>query len=125
MMGFFNLLIPAILACMCNTGANILWKMQFDKSPISFWNLPVLVKSLLTVNIIGGICLYIISMGLFFYMLSNFRLSSVVPVTSLTYILNIAAAYLIFNEKITIHQGVGTIIIIIGLIVISKSPVIN
>jgi len=54
-------------------------------------------------------------------MLSNFKLSAIIPITSLTYIFNIIAAVLIFKENINIMQATGTVVIIIGLLILSRA----
>lgn len=38
-MEIFRLLIPATLACCCNAMADMFWKMQFDKKPLSIHSL--------------------------------------------------------------------------------------
>lgn len=120
-MSFLKLLIPATISCLCNTIANTLWKLQLSKKPFSFTNFSNSFYSLITPNILGGICFYIFSMLLFFFMLSNFKLSAIIPITSLTYIFNIIAAVLIFKENINIMQATGTVVIIIGLLILSRA----
>ena len=123
-MPFIRLLIPATIACACNALANMLWKMQFDKNPITrnaFASFRNFTELFLTLNIIGGVFLYICSMLLFFYMLSNFKLSQVIPVTVLTYVFNIFIAVSVFHERLAPAQIIGTAIIICGLIVLSRA----
>lgn len=123
-MSFLRLLIPASIACLCNALANMLWKMQFDKKPISrdaFSSFRSFVDFFLTPNIIGGVLLYIGSMLLFFYMLSNFKLSQVIPITVLTYVFNIVIAVAVFHERLVLPQIIGTVIIMCGLFVLSRA----
>ena len=120
-MSFHMLLIPAFLSCLLNTVANTLWKMQFNKTPISFNSLLNIVRSIFTVNVIGGAFLYFGSMLIFFYMLSNFKLSVIMPIMCLTYIFNIAVGILLFKETLSVYQIMGTAVIIIGLIILSRA----
>jgi len=120
-MSFRKLIVLAAIACICNTTANTLWKIQFNKKPLNISCFSDIIHTFLTANIIGGVFFYLFSMLLFFYMLSHFNLSVIVPVTSLTYVFNIIAAYFIFNEKLSINQLIGTGIIMLGLLVLSKS----
>lgn len=122
-MKFYRLLIPTFLSCCCNACANMFWKMQFNKKPFAAHSIWDIIQTLFTPKIFIGICFYVISMLLFFYLLSNFKLSVIIPVTCITYILNIAVAYFVFKEPLTTWQIVGTSVIMLGLIIISQSPV--
>ena len=119
-MHFTKLLLKVSFACLCNAGANTLWKMQFNKTPLSIKNISDAINTLFTLHIIGGIFLYIISMLIFFHLLSAYKLSEVVPLTCLTYIFSMFAAHFIFNEGLLRTQIVGTAIIVLGLFVFSR-----
>ena len=120
-MPFSKLIIPAVIACLCNTIANTLWKLQFTKKPLSIASFSDAFNTVFTVNIIGGICFYIGSMLLFFYLLSNFKLSVIMPVMCLTYVFNIIIAAVVFKEQIVPIQAVGTSVILVGLILLSRA----
>ncbi len=120
---FIRLLIAAILACSCNAIANTFWKWHFIKQPLKINSLFDALHLALTPNIIVGIFFYIGSMLLFFFMISNYKLSLIVPLTSLTYILNLFVAYGIFHEKIYFQNIIGTLIVLIGIIILSQTPV--
>lgn len=122
-MDFLKLLIPAVIACTCNALANMFWKMRFDKVPLKLNSVQDICGLLLSPHIWGGICCYGGSMLLFFYMLSNFKLSSIMPVTCMTYIFNIIIAKVVFGESISRVQVIGTIIVICGLIILSRGVV--
>lgn len=118
---FLKLLIPAFIACLCNALANMLWKFRFDKVPLSFKSMQDIFGLMTSPYIWGGVACYGCSMLLFFYMLSNYKLSSIIPVTCMTYIFNIAIARIVFEENISKIQIVGTAVIICGLIVLSRA----
>lgn len=115
-----SLFIPVILATLLNATANTLWKLYFQKSDFTY-NSILSILSLFNVYIITGIFCYVGSMFLFFYMLSKFELSVIIPLTALTYIFNMLAAYYIFNESLDIYKISGMIIIIFGIGVLSIS----
>ncbi len=120
---FLKLLIPAIIACSCNAAANTFWKFHFMKRPLHILGLNDVLLLALSPFILIGVILYVMSMLLFFYMLSNFKMSVIVPLTSLTYVLNLFVAYAIFHEKIFAQNIIGTAVVIIGLVILSKTPV--
>lgn len=122
-MVYLKLLCPAFIACVCNAMANTFWKFEFNRNPIHIGGLADLFGLFFSWRILIGIGFYACSMLLFFYMLSNFKLSAIMPVTCMTYILNIAIAFLIFHESINIWQIAGTAIIIIGLLILSHAPI--
>ena len=122
-MEIFKLLIPAISASMCNTIANLFWKIEFARQPLNITSIKKIFILFFSVNIMIGIFFYGISMLLFFYMLSNFKLSLIIPLTAFTYIFNILLAYVVFNEKIYYQSIIGTVIILIGMIILSQTPI--
>jgi drug/metabolite transporter (DMT)-like permease len=122
-MEFIRLFIPAFVACTCNALANMLWKMRFDKIPLKLDSIKNILDLIVSPHIWGGVICYGGSMLLFFYMLSNFRLSAIMPVTCMTYIFNIIIARVVFGETISRTQILGTAIIIFGLIILSRVPV--
>lgn len=122
-MNFIKMVIPIILACFCNACANTFWKIQFSRNKFTIDGISSIIKTFLSYNIIIGVLFYVVSMLIFFYLLSNYKLSEVVPLTALTYIFNILSAYYIFNEKISTYSIVGTVIIVTGVIVLSQNPV--
>lgn len=120
-MFFIKLLIPAIIACTCNALANMFWKMRFDKVPLRFGSIQDIIGLITSPYIWTGVGCYGCSMLLFFYMLSNYKLSAIMPVTCMTYVFNIIIARLVFDESISKVQIIGTLIIILGLIVLSRA----
>ncbi len=122
---FWRLLLPAFLACVCNSLANALWKLRFDKTPLSLRGVEDVIGLLRSPNIWGGMGFYGGSMLLFFYMLSNYKLSTIIPVTSMTYIINILVARFYFHESVGKIQILGTVIIILGLLILSRAGAVS
>lgn len=120
---FIKLFIPALVGCVCNASANMFWKMRFDKVPLSIKSLNDVIGLLSSPLIWAGISCYACSMLLFFYMISNYKLSSIMPVTCMTYIFNIIIAKAVFGEPISKIQIIGIGIVILGLLVLSRSGV--
>ncbi len=122
-MEFLKLLLPAALASSFNAFANMFWKIQFTKNPFGYRTVEGFFSSLLSINIFLGMFLYSLSMVMFFYMLSNYKLSAIIPLTSLTYIFNLLLAHYYFSEKLSTLQFGGVLLIIIGIIAISQGQV--
>lgn len=119
-MAFIGLMVPAFFACTCNALANMFWKMRFDENSLSLSSVQEIIGLVRSWQIWAGVGCYGISMLLFFYMLSNYKLSSIMPVSCMTYIFNVIIAKAVFHESISKTQIIGIIIIVAGLIVLSK-----
>ena len=113
-----SLMIPVVLATLLNAVANTVWKIYFQKSEFTYSSFSSIL-SLFNIYIISGIFCYVGSMLLFFYMLSRFDLSVIIPLTALTYIFNMLAAYYIFQESFDIYKISGMFIIVFGIGVLS------
>jgi drug/metabolite transporter (DMT)-like permease len=114
------LFVPVIIATLLNAIANTVWKIYFQKGEFSYTSI-VSILGLFNVYIISGILCYVGSMLLFFYMLSKFDLSVIIPLTALTYIFNMLSAYYIFHETFDLYKIGGMLIIILGIGVLSMS----
>lgn len=111
------LVIPALFSSACNSIANTLWKIQFSKAPLQTSSMIEFVKSVLCWRIIGGVVFYGVSMLLFFYLLSHYRLSQVVPFLATTYVFNFIVAVFFLKETVVVSQLAGIALIVVGVIV--------
>lgn len=116
----FYLIIPVILTTLLNAIANATWKVYFHKVPFSC-NSFYSILELFNIYILFGIFCYGISMMSFFYLLSRYELSFLVPLTALTYVFNMLAAYFIFHESFDVYKISGIVVIIAGIMILSLS----
>ena len=116
-MNILKLAIPALLSSLCNASANALWKTQLSMRPMNTESITSFFASILNVRIIGGAAFYGVSMLLFFYILSNFRLSQAIPFLATTYVFNFIIAALCFHETFVMNQIIGITLIIGGVII--------
>lgn len=77
------------------------------------------LKMLLNINLYLGGGLYVLSAVLNIYVLRYLDYSVVLPLTAITYIWTMILSYLILKEKITVKKVLGTMLIIVGAIMIS------
>lgn len=115
-MNILMLAVPALLSSACNSIANALWKIQLSQNPLQTQSILALLQSVLNWRIIVGVFCYGISMLLFFYLLSHYKLSNVIPFLATTYIFNFLIAAIVFHEPISLPQIVGITLIIGGVI---------
>lgn len=117
----FKLFLPAVVACSCNALANMFWKIRFNQVPFAVKSFGDIIGLATSFHIWAGIVCYVCSMVIFFYMLSNFKLSVVTPVTCMTYVFNVVIARIVFHETISSMQVIGIIVVIVGLIILSRA----
>jgi multidrug transporter EmrE-like cation transporter len=88
----------------------------------SFENLvPVGWRLATQLPIIGGLGCYVISVVVWILGLSRVDVSIAYPLLSLGYVLNAAAAWWLFGEALTPMRIVGIAIIIVGVVVLTRS----
>ncbi|MDR1235666.1 MAG: hypothetical protein LBJ96_01525 [Holosporaceae bacterium] len=71
--------------------------------------------------IFGGVFIFVLSLLLWLYLLSQFDLSFLYPFGSLSYILAALGGWFFFAETISLYRGGGILLILIGVILIAKS----
>lgn len=120
-MNIVKLVLPALMSSACNSIANALWKTQFSYKPFQAESFQLLIQSVFNWRVIGGVCCYGMSMLLFFYLLSHYKLSQVIPFLATTYVFNFIIAAFVFHETITWAQISGVVLIIGGVILSNYS----
>jgi len=98
----------------------ILWKISFNRSPlvISAEGGVRLIKDPL---IWAGLVLFGFATLLWFVVLSNLNLSVAYPLQSISYVIGIIAAIIIFKEKVILVQWIGLALILMGVYLVSRT----
>ncbi len=71
--------------------------------------------------IIGGLACYVISVGVWIVGLSRVDVSIAYPMLSLGYVINAFLAWYLFGEVLTMQRLAGIAIILIGVVVLTRS----
>jgi len=71
--------------------------------------------------IVGGVFVFILSLLLWLYLLSQFELSFLYPFGSLSYVLAAVGGWFFFAENITLPRAGGIFLILMGVMLIAKS----
>jgi multidrug transporter EmrE-like cation transporter len=118
--------IPLILAVVATNalsqillkqGMNTIGRFDFQGSTL-FKMIPVVG---LNPYVIGGLLVLVFSMGLHLVALSRVELSFAYPFLSISYVVVLAAGYLLFGETINISRIFGVVLICVGTIFIARS----
>jgi drug/metabolite transporter (DMT)-like permease len=73
------------------------------------------------IYIFGGVFIFVISLLLWLYLLSQFDLSFLYPFGSLSYVLAAIGGWFFFAESISLYRGGGILLILVGVFLIAKS----
>jgi drug/metabolite transporter (DMT)-like permease len=71
--------------------------------------------------VVFGLLLYVTGTVFWLSALSRVDLSYAYPFASLSYVIMLAASWLLFHENITVVRLLGTLIVALGVFVISRS----
>lgn len=112
------------LAILTTVASQLLFKkgmLGLNGLDFSFGNFVTLIKYLM-VNpfLLSGMFLFAGSFVLWLFVLAKIKLSVAYPITSLNFVLVLIASYYLFGEKLSLYQYGGIILIIIGIVALSK-----
>lgn len=114
-----------LLGVLLNAAAQLLLKAgmsQIGHFEFSLANtIPIGMKVMVNVPIIGGLFLYVVSVGVWLLVLSRVQVSFAYPMLSIGYIVNALAAYYLFDEPLTSVRMLGIFIIIAGVYLVAQS----
>jgi drug/metabolite transporter (DMT)-like permease len=110
---FFQVLINTLAQLLLKKGVGF---VSFDQS------LGKLILSLISnIYIWGGVSIFVFSLLLWLYLLSQMELSFLYPFGSLSYVLAALGGWFFFAENVTLLRGSGIFLILMGVILIAKS----
>ena len=118
--------LPLILfAVLLNTAAQIVLKMgmksighfEFTSNSIA----PILLKMAQNPYILGGVSLYVFSLGAWLMTLSRVEVSLAYPLTSLGYVFTALVGYYVLHENMGIMRIAGILVIMIGVYLVTRS----
>jgi len=98
-----------------------LLKIAVDGQAIGF-DMASLQRILFSLPIIGGVALISVSAILWIVGMSKFQLSFMYPFLSLNYVIIIVGSEFFLNEDVQLNRYLSILFIIIGLVIISRSP---
>lgn len=96
----------------------MLWKVAVSET--TTWNIRNAISVFLSPNFILGAIFYVIATVLWLYVLSKLPLNIAYPMQSISYVIGSILAVFIFKETISSHQIIGMVLIVAGVIFISK-----
>lgn len=114
-----------LFGVLLNAGAQLLLKAGMSQIGHFDFNLanavPIGVKVMANPPILTGLCLYVVSVGVWLLVLSRVQVSYAYPMLSIGYVVNAFAAYYLFGEPLTSLRLLGIFIIIAGVYLVAQS----
>jgi len=71
-------------------------------------------------HIILGFVAFMVATGIWFYLLSNYKISVIIPISSVSFIFSMIAGKYFFYEHISLYNWFGVVLIIIGVVFIAN-----
>ncbi|GHU18420.1 hypothetical protein FACS189472_06720 [Alphaproteobacteria bacterium] len=73
------------------------------------------------IYIIGGVSLFVLALFLWLYLLSQYDLSFLYPITSLGFVITAFSGWLFLSETISMSRAIGIFLILVGVMFVAKS----
>lgn len=109
-----KLMLIAVIQSVFLAGAQLLLKLGLNKVDAfsMSWNY---FKGYVSWQMILAIVMFIVALILWLYMLKNFKLSLVYPLTSISYIFTLILAVIFLKETVSWISFVGVVLIMAGV----------
>jgi uncharacterized membrane protein len=119
--GKMNTIIIILVGILFASLGQVFWKIGMNSiGAIDKFSIPGIISMFLNPVVLLGLFMYGLSTVFWLIALSRKDLSFVYPFISLTFIIVLFLSYFILKEQIGTARIIGTIIIIIGLMVVVK-----
>jgi len=112
-----GVLLNAAAQLLLKAGTNAIGHFDFHLDNV----LPIGLKLAFEPHIFGGLCCYVISVGIWIMALSRVPVSVAYPMLSIGYIVNAFAAAYLFGEAVTAQKLAGIGFIVVGVYLVAKS----
>lgn len=112
-----GVLLNALAQLLLKAGVNAVGSFAFSTENL----VPIGVKLVTQLPILGGLACYVISVVVWILGLSRVDVSVAYPMLSLGYVVNAAAAWWLFGEALTVERLAGIGIILVGVYVVARS----
>ena len=110
--------VLVFINCLMLGTGQILWKTGIKE--VSMGSIKEIIALLLNKYMLAGIFVYITSTFYWFTIIKKFDVTKVYPLQSMSYIIVLILGYFILKEPITKSTIIGTIVIVLGVFIITK-----
>lgn len=112
-----NAVLLVLLNSILLVTGQMLWKIGLKDIEIN--SVANAISAIFNKYVFSGLVIYMIATLYWFYILKRFDLTKVYPLQSMSYIITLFIGIFFLNENVSRNTIIGTIIIFIGVFVIS------
>ncbi|GAW93409.1 EamA family transporter [Calderihabitans maritimus] len=112
------ILVLAVLNALLLVTGQIFWKLGLNRAGEFSWTNVWPVFS--SPAVLAGIGIYVLSLFLWFYLLSRASLSFIYPVQSLAYVFGVLAGLFLFGETVPPVRWAGVLLIVVGVYLVVR-----
>jgi multidrug transporter EmrE-like cation transporter len=112
-----GVLLNAVAQLCLKAGTNALGGLTFSRATV----LPTLFRVGFEPHIVAGLTCYVLSVGIWIVALSKVPVSVAYPMLSIGYVVNAAAAWVLFGEILSTQKIAGIAVIIIGVYLVARA----
>ncbi len=100
----------------------VLMKLWMTRFKVSFWPVTAdLFRALLAWEVAVSVVSFFIGTFLWIDLLRRFEFSVIYPLISISYVIALLAALIVFREQVSLQRWLGALLIIVGTWFIGKS----
>ncbi len=115
-----RLLILSVIQSVFLCGGQVLLKLAMAKMGEFSWTGKFFLAQLTNWWFLGCGISFAVATVLWLYILKNYPFGVAYPLSSMTYLLGLVAALLVFHEPVSASQWVGVLLIMAGCVLIAK-----
>ena len=112
-----GVLLNAVAQLLLKAGTNALGHLSFERQNL----LTTILRTAFEPHIIGGLTCYVFSVPIWIFALSKVPVSVAYPMLSIGYVVNVAAAWYLLGEVMSLQKILGITVIIIGVYFVARS----
>jgi multidrug transporter EmrE-like cation transporter len=109
--------LDAAAQLLLKAGTNAIGRFDFALANV----LPIGLSVAREPHILGGLACYVVSVVVWILALSRVEVSIAYPMLSPGYVVNAAAAWLLFGEDVNLLRMTGIFVIIAGVVLVARS----
>lgn len=114
-----------LISILLNSIGQLLFKSGMNQIGLFEFSLPnlwqLIGKIATNMSLMSGLLVYFLSTAVWFLVLSRADISSVYPLTSISYLITALGAYAFFHEAVSLTRLLGILVIIAGVVLVCRS----
>jgi len=117
-----NVNLVILLSILCSSSAQIFLKLGMNRfAGENTGPLGVILEVAFNPFIILGVCLHLLALATWLYVLKHVDVSYAYPFISLGFVFVLLIGFFFMNENVNLYRLLGTLVIMLGIVLITRS----